>query len=73
MQLTIKEWRRLKEITQGEMADFCGVHVNTYRAWEENPAMIKLTNATLIAERLGVGLSDILFLPCDTTKSIKEA
>lgn len=61
-QLTIKEWRRAKGIAQEEMANICGVHVNTYRAWEDNPEMIKLVNAQKIAERLEVSMSDILFV-----------
>lgn len=73
MRLTIKEWRRLKGISQEKMADMCGVHVNTYRAWEENSADIKLSKAITVAEKLGVGLSDIIFMPSDTTKCIKEA
>lgn len=61
MKLTIKEWRRLKEISQKEMADVCGVHINTYREWEENPENIRWGCAVKIAERLGVPLSDIFF------------
>ncbi len=60
-QFTIKEWRRVKNISQEEMANACGVHVNTYRTWEEKPEMIKLTNAQKIADRLGVPMSDIIF------------
>lgn len=60
-QLTIKEWRRLKGITQEEMAAACGVHVNTYRSWEEKPEMIKLTNAQKISDRFGVPMGDIIF------------
>ena len=61
MKMTIKEWRRAKGISQEEMANVCGVHVNTYRAWEDNPKSIKLTNAMKIADRLGVEMSDIDF------------
>jgi len=71
MQLTIRELRRVKEISQEEMAGLCGVHINTYRAWEDNPAEIKLSKAAIIAERLGIKLDDILFLPSDTTKKDK--
>lgn len=67
MRLTLKEWRRAKNISQEEMASVCGVHINTYRAWEENPEEIKLSKAVLISERIGVSLSDIFFVP-DTTK-----
>lgn len=70
MQLSLKEWRRLKGISQEEMANICDVHVNTYRAWEENPADIKISKAVLICDRLGVNMSDVLFLSEDTTKSL---
>lgn len=68
MQLTIQELRRAKGISQEEMAAVCGVHVNTYRAWELNPDDIKLAKAQLIADRLGIKLEDV-FLPSDTTET----
>lgn len=71
MQFSIKELRRAKNISQEEMADVCGVHVNTYRAWEENPATIKLFMAYIIADRLGIGISDI-FLPPNTTNTSND-
>ena len=61
MGLTIKEWRRAKGISQEEMANVCGVHVNTYRTWEEKPESIRLSAATKIAERLGIPISEIIF------------
>lgn len=61
MKLTIAEWRRLKNISQEDMATSCGVHVNTWRYWEANPGCIKVTNAEVIAEKLGVSLLDIIF------------
>lgn len=68
MQLTIRELRRAKEISQEDMANACGVHVNTYRAWEDNPAELKLSKAQIIADRLGITVEDI-FLSLDTTKT----
>lgn len=67
--LTLKEWRRAKGITQEEMATLCGVHVNTYRTWEENASEIKLSKAVLIADRLGVPMNDIIFMPENTQNS----
>ena len=61
MKLTIKEWRRAKEISQEQMADLIGVHINTYRAWEDNPEDIRIGKAVLIADKLGIPLEDILF------------
>lgn len=66
MKFSIKELRRAKDIPQEEMATLCGVHLNTYRAWEDNPADIKLSKAVLIADKLGIELKDVLFLPSDT-------
>lgn len=63
MKLTLREWRRAKEISQEQLAETCGVHVNTYRAWEEKPSEIKLSAAQKIIERLGVTLDDIIFEP----------
>lgn len=59
MSLTLKEWRRAKGVSQAEMAEICGVHPNTYRTWEENPEEIKISNAILIANRLGLEVEDI--------------
>ena len=67
MQLTIRELRRAREISQEDMATACGVHVNTYRAWEENPAELKLSKAQIIAEKLGITVEDI-FLSSNTTE-----
>ena len=59
--LTLAQWRRLKDISQEEMAKACDVHVNTYRRWEEKPSIIKVTYVDKLAEKLGVSVSDILF------------
>lgn len=61
MRLTLEELRRAKKISQEQMANIAGVHVNTYRAWEENPGEIRLSKAALIANELNVSLDDILF------------
>ena len=61
MQHTLREWRRMKEITQEQLAEVCHVHVNTYRAWEENPADIKLSAAVKIVQYMGITLDDLLF------------
>lgn len=63
MRLTLAEWRRLKNISQEEMANSCNVHVNTYRTWEKKPSEIRLSNAESISKRLGVPFSDIIFMP----------
>lgn len=71
MSLTVKQWRRAKDITQAEMASACGVHINTYRAWEENPGKISIDAAKKIAAALGESVDDIFFNP-NSTKCSKE-
>lgn len=63
MKLTLREWRRLKEITQAQMAAVCGVTPATYQAWEKKPSEIKISIAIKIAERLGITLDDLILEP----------
>lgn len=71
MKLTLKEWRRAKGVSQEEMAAICGVHLNTYREWEEKPENIRLINAVRIANRLDLQLRDLFSLE-DITKADKH-
>lgn len=66
--LTLKEWRRAKGFSQQSMADRLNVHINTYRDWESNPEKIRMSDAQKIADILGVGMTDIIFLSQSTTK-----
>lgn len=68
--LTLEEWRRAKGISQQAIADVCGVHVNTYRGWENDPAKINLGDAMKISRFLGVPFSEINFLPENSTKNV---
>ena len=52
MGLSLKQWRLAKEISQEEMAVKCGVHRNTYAAWEDNSDNISVGNAKIIARAL---------------------
>ena len=61
MGLTLKQWRLAKEISQEEMAKRCGVHRNTYAAWEKNPNNISVENAVVIAEALKESVDTIFF------------
>lgn len=60
--LSIKAWRKVREISQERMAEMLGVHVNTYARWEENPKDISVMNAHQIAKILTVKFDDINFL-----------
>lgn len=62
MSLTLRAWRRAKEISQQEMADKLHIHVNTYQNWEYNPEQIGIGNAMKICEILGVSLNDVEFV-----------
>lgn len=59
MSLTVKQWRMAKGISQDAMAAICGVHRNTYAAWEERPGDISVRHAVLICNALGESLEDV--------------
>lgn len=61
MSLTLREWRRVKEITQEDMAKKLNIHVNTYQKWEKEPGKICFDKAVEISEILNVSLDDISF------------
>lgn len=60
--LSLKSWRLAKEISQEQMAEQLGIHVNTYILWEKDPSKISVANAFLIADILGLSFGDIDFL-----------
>ena len=62
MALSLRAWRRAKDITQQDMADRLQIHVNTYQKWEDRPETISISYATKISEILGVSLNDIEFV-----------
>lgn len=61
MGLALKQWRLVKGFTQEQMAERCGVHRNTYAAWEENPENVSVKNAKLIAKALEEPVDLIFF------------
>lgn len=72
MKLSLDEWRRARNKSQDEMAQACGVHVNTYRKWEENPANIKYDKMLIIVDVLKISLDDIFFTTDTTQNSNSE-
>lgn len=68
MRLTLDAWRRARGLSQAEVAEGLGVHVNTYIRWEKDPGEIKYDKAIRLANLLDIKLDDIL-LPVDTTES----
>lgn len=63
--MTIRELRLAKEISQKDMAEKIGVHVNTYIRMESEPLNIRIGQAKKIADALEVSMDDIDFV---TTK-----
>lgn len=61
MELTLRQWRKAREISQEKMADLLNVHVNTYQNWEENPGKISIEKAKMITKILNVSMSNIIF------------
>ena len=69
MSLTVREWRRAREISQETMAARLNIHVNTYMKWEKEPGQIPFEKAVDISKILGVSLNDISFVSSDTTEA----
>ncbi len=59
--LTLKQWRRVKEISQAQMAERLGIHINTYQNWENDPGKISVAMADKIIGILGIQPNDIIF------------
>ena len=62
MSLSVREWRRVREISQETMAEKLNIHVNTYQNWEKKPGQISFEKAVEISKILGVPLNDISFI-----------
>lgn len=60
MKMTIREWRRTREISQQKAADAIGVHVNTYINWEKNPGVIPIKHIYTLAALFGASIEDFL-------------
>ena len=61
MSLSLDAWRRARDISQREMSERLGVHINTYQKWETAPEKIGIGYALKIAEILDVDIDDISF------------
>lgn len=61
MVFSVGSWRRAKGITQKDMSERLGVHINTYQNWEKSPQNISMENAQKIARIFGVSIEDISF------------
>lgn len=70
--LTLAEWRRAKKISQQQVADSIGVHVNTIIRWEASPDKISLGDAFKITEFLGLTIDDVDFSCPETPIKVEE-
>lgn len=61
MVLTLKQARLIKELTQDQMAEILGVHVQTYRKLEQNPDGVTVGQAKKICEKLMLDYNEIFF------------
>ncbi len=61
MKLTLVQWRKIKNITQRQLAANMGVHENTIRNWEEHPERLTLEKAEKVSKALGVPQKNIIF------------
>ena len=61
MALTLKQWRKAKDISQAKMAEELNVCRDTYDTWEKNPEKISIENAKKITRILGISIEDIFF------------
>ena len=65
MNLTIEQWRKVKNITQRQLGTRLGVHENTIRSWERHPEKLSVEKAERISKALDVPLNNIIF--CSVT------
>lgn len=61
MRLTMKQARVGAEMTQQQVADSLGVHVQTYQRMENNPEDISIKQGKKFADIVGVNFEDIFF------------
>lgn len=64
--MSIRQIRRMREIRQQEMADYLGIHVQTYRRIEEHPETATVEQAKKIAEKLEGSYDDLFFADVST-------
>ena len=61
MKFSLKAARITAGMTQDEVAELLGVHVQTYRKLEENPNLATIEQAKKLSDRLNVPYDDIFF------------
>ena len=62
MRITMKQARVGAEMTQQQVADKLGVHVQTYQRMENNPEDVTIRQGKTFSEIVGVRFEDIFFI-----------
>ena len=62
MQITMKQARVGANMTQQQVADALGVHVQTYMRMENNPEDVTIKQGKSFSEIVGVRFEDIFFI-----------
>lgn len=65
--LTLRQYRLAKGISQENMAKSLDIHPNTYSEWEKNPSKISIAYALEICKILKVHPDFVIFLPENPT------
>ena len=66
VKLTLPAARQNKNMTQKDLATFCGVSESTVSNWEKGKSEPTVSQAKIIADACGLCIDDIIFLPCVT-------
>lgn len=61
MQITMKQARVGADMTQQQIADKMGVHVQTYQRMEQNPQDVTIKQGKVFSEIVGCNFEDIFF------------
>lgn len=61
MKITVKMARLFAGLTQKEIAEILGVHVQTYMKWEKNPEEMSIGTAKQFSRIVGIGVEEIFF------------
>ena len=62
MHITMKQARVGADMTQQQVADRMGVHVQTYQRMENNPEDVTIRQGKSFSEIVGVRFEDIFFI-----------
>ena len=67
--MSIRQARRMRDISQNRMAADMGIHVQTYRKLENHPGEATIEQAKRIAQLLGMSYDELNFFEEDSTLS----